>query len=87
MVADSAQFSASITELSPPEYTGTALTIQTSVGFLLTMVSIQLVPLIVEMGGWPAAFLMLAAGPAFGTAAMLRLRRLPEAEQLAGGRR
>ena len=87
VVADSAQFSASITELSPPEYTGTALTIQTSVGFLLTMVSIQLVPLIVEMGGWPAAFLMLAAGPAFGTAAMLRLRGLPEARQLAGGRR
>ena len=87
VVADSAQFSASITELSPPEYTGTALTIQTSVGFLLTLGSIQLVPLIVEMGGWPAAFVMLAVGPAFGTAAMLRLRRLPEAEQLAGGRR
>ena len=87
VVADSAQFSASITELSPPEYTGTALTIQTSVGFLLTLGSIQLVPLVVEMGGWPAAFLMLALGPAFGTAAMLRLRRLPEAEQLAGGRR
>ena len=87
VVADSAQFSASITELSPPEYTGTALTIQTSVGFLLTMVSIQLVPLIVETGGWPAAFVMLAVGPAFGTAAMLRLRGLPEAEQLAGGRR
>ena len=87
VVAESSKNSASITELSPPGYTGTALTIQTSVGFLLTMVSIQLVPLIVEMGGWPAAFLMLAAGPAFGTAAMLRLRRLPEAEQLAGGRR
>ncbi len=87
VVADSAQFSASITELSPPEYTGTALTIQTSVGFLLTMVSIQLVPLIVEVGGWPAAFAMLAVGPAFGTAAMLRLRGLPEAGQLAGGRR
>ena len=87
VVADSAQFSASITELSPPEYTGTALTIQTSVGFLLTMVSIQLVPLIVEMGGWPAAFVTLAVGPAFGTAAMLRLRGLPEAGQLAGGRR
>ncbi len=87
VVADSAQFSASITELSPPEYTGTALTIQTSVGFLLTMVSIQLVPLIVAAAGWPAAFVMLAIGPALGTVAMLTLRRLPEATQLAGGRR
>ena len=87
VVADSAQFSASITELSPPEYTGTALTIQTSVGFLLTMVSIQLVPLVVAAAGWPAAFVMLAIGPALGTVAMLKLRRLPEAMQLAGGRR
>ncbi len=87
VVADSAQFSASITELSPPEYTGTALTIQTSVGFLLTMVSIQLVPLVVAAAGWPAAFVMLAIGPALGTVAMLTLRRLPEARRLAGGRR
>ena len=87
VVADSAQFSASITELSPPEYTGTALTIQTSVGFLLTMVSIQLVPFVVAAAGWPAAFVMLAIGPALGTVAMLTLRRLPEATQLAGGRR
>ncbi len=87
VVADSAQFSASVTELSPPEYTGTALTIQTSVGFLLTMVSIQLVPLVVAAAGWPAAFVMLAIGPALGTVAMLTLRRLPEATQLAGGRR
>ncbi len=87
VVADSAQFSASITELSPPEYTGTALTIQTSVGFLLTMGSIQLVPLVVDVSGWPGAFVMLAIGPALGTVAMLRLRRLPEAAQLAGGRR
>ncbi|MAG36679.1 MAG: MFS transporter [Dehalococcoidia bacterium] len=87
VVADSAQFSASITELSPPEYMGTALTIQTSAGFLLTMVSIQLVPLVVEAAGWSAAFVMLAIGPALGTVAMLALRRLPEATQLAGGRR
>ena len=87
VVADSAQFSASITELSPPEYTGTALTIQTSVGFLLTMVSIQLVPLVVAAAGWSAAFVMLAIGPALGTVAMLTLRRLPESTQLAGGRR
>ncbi len=87
IVADSAQFSASITELCPPEYVGTALTLQTSMGFLLTLISIQLVPIFERASGWPLAFAMLALGPAFGVAAMLRLRRLPEAARLAGGRR
>ena len=87
VVADSAQFSAAITELSPPEYVGTALTTQTALGFLLTLFSIQLVPLFVDAQGWSLAFGMLALGPAFGVWAMLRLRRLPEAASLAGGRR
>ncbi len=88
VVADSAQFSAAVTELSPPEYLGTALTLQTSVGFLVTLGSIQLVPIVFTgPGGWPAAFALLALGPMFGVAAMLRLRRTPEAARLAGGRR
>ena len=86
VVADSAQFSAAVTELSPPEYVGTALTMQTAMGFLLTLFSMQLVPLLVEAQGWTLAFAMLALGPAFGVWAMLRLRRLPEAANLAGGR-
>ena len=44
IIADSAQFSTAITELSPAAYVGTALTTQTCVGFALTMVSIWLVP-------------------------------------------
>ncbi len=87
IVADSAQFSAAISELSPPEYVGSALTLQTGLGFLLTLGSIQLVPYVVDAFGWSGAFLMLAAGPAVGIAAMLALRRLPEARLLAGGRR
>ncbi len=87
VVADSAQFSAAITELSPPEYVGTALTIQTAVGFLLTLFAIQLVPIFVAVQGWSLAFVTLALGPAFGIWAMLRLRGLPEATHLAGGRR
>ena len=86
VVADSAQFSAAVTELSPPEYVGTALTMQTAMGFLLTLFSMQLVPLLVEAQAWTLAFAMLALGPAFGVWAMLRLRRLPEAANLAGGR-
>ena len=87
VVADSAQFSAALTELSPPEYLGTVLTMQTALGFSLTLFSIQLVPLFVDSSGWSLAFVVLALGPAFGVWAMLRLRGLPEASRLAGGRR
>ncbi len=76
VVADSAQFSALVTELAPAHAVGTALTLQTSLGFLLTMVSIQLVPRLVAGAGWRWAFVALAAGPLCGIAAMQRLRRL-----------
>ncbi|HYN83700.1 MAG TPA: MFS transporter [Pyrinomonadaceae bacterium] len=87
VVADSAQFSACVTELGDARYMGTALTIQTCLGFLLTTVSIQLVPVLVERFGWRYAFAALAPGPAFGVVSMLRLRRLPEASRIASGRR
>ena len=87
VVADSAQFSACVTELSDPQYMGTALTIQTCVGFLLTMVSIELVSRLSARAGWGWAFAALAPGPALGVVAMLRLRRLPEASRIAQGRR
>ena len=76
VVADSAQFSALVTELAPAHAVGTALTLQTSLGFLLTMGSIQLVPHLVAGVGWRWAFAALAAGPVCGIAAMRRLRRL-----------
>lgn len=79
VVADSAQFSALVTELAPPHAVGTALTIQTSLGFLLTMASIQLVPRLVDGIGWRWAFVMLAAGPALGILAMRRLQRVRRA--------
>jgi MFS family permease len=87
VVADSAQFSAAITELSPPEQIGTMLTIQTCAGFLLTMLTIHLTPWLVDRIGWSNAFTFLAAGPVFGIYAMAKLRLRPEAERLAGGRR
>ena len=73
VVADSAQFSAMVTELSPPHAVGTALTLQTSLGFLLTMVTIQMIPALVELAGWRLAFPVLALGPAVGIAAIRRL--------------
>jgi MFS family permease len=73
VVADSAQFSAMVTESAPPHAVGTALTLQTSLGFLLTMVTIQLVPLLAESLGWRLAFPVLALGPAAGILAIRRL--------------
>jgi MFS family permease len=87
VVADSAQFSAAISELSDRRYVGTALTVQTSLGFLLTLVTIRIVPPLVEEAGWASAFTVLALGPLFGIASMLRLRRLPEARSMASGHR
>ena len=87
VVADSAQFSACITELGDPRYVGTALTMQTCIGFLITTISIRLMPLLVDAVGWSWAFVALAPGPFLGIIAMLRLRALPEASRIAGGRK
>ena len=76
VIADSAQFSDLVTESVPPHAVGTALTVQTSLGFLLTMASIQLVPALVGRAGWQWAFPILAAGPALGIAAIRRLAAL-----------
>ena len=87
VVADSAQFSAAVSELADPRYIGTALTVQTSLGFLLTTVTLRIIPPLRDRLGWEKAFLLLALGPAFGIWSMLKLRKLPEAARMAGGRR
>jgi predicted MFS family arabinose efflux permease len=86
VVADSAQFSTCVSELCNPTYTGTALTLQTSMGFLLTLVSIRLLPTIQSAVGWEWAFAFLALGPIAGIWAMMTLRRSAAAGKLAGGR-
>ena len=86
VIADSAQFSASVSELAPPERVGSALAIQTSVGFLLTVVSIQLLPLMQSMIGWSGAFAILALGPAFGVGDAA-IAVAAQAARMAGGRR
>ena len=87
VVADSAQFSACVTELGNPQYIGTALTIQTCIGFLLTTISIELLPRVEKLVGWRYAFVMLAPGPLFGVISMMRLRGSPEATKIAQGHR
>jgi MFS family permease len=87
VVADSAQFSAAVTELSRPQWVGTALTVQTCLGFLLTLLTIRLVPWLVDLRGWPLALAVMALGPVFGIVSMWRLRSLPEARRMASGKR
>lgn len=87
VVADSAQFSAAISELSDPQYVGTALTMQTCLGFSLTLATLWAIPPLQARFGWEGAFATLALGPVVGVAAMVRLRLSPLAEKLASGNR
>jgi len=86
-VADSAQFSATVSELSDPKLIGTMLTAQTCAGFALTLLTIHLVPRFVEAVGWRFAFAPLALGPLLGVWAMARLRAEPDSPRLANGHR
>lgn len=87
IVADSAQFSACVSELADKQLIGTALTLQTSMGFLLTLISIRLTPTLEASVGWQGAFVFLVFGPIVGIIAMQTLRRSPSALKLAAGRR
>ncbi len=89
VVADSAQFSAAVSELAPPGTAGSALSLQVAIGFLLTSITIVGVGLL-DKGdgtGWRVAFAALAIGPAIGVAAMWRLRGRPDAVLMANGHR
>ena len=89
VVADSAQFSAAVSELAPPGTAGSALSVQVAVGFILTGVTIVGVGLLdpVDGTGWRLAFGSLAIGPAIGVWAMWRLRSRPDAVKMANGNR
>ena len=66
-------FSTALSEAADPRYVGTALSAQTALGFGLTVLSIQLVPLLADTVGWKFAFLLLAPGPVLGAVAMRAL--------------
>jgi MFS family permease len=89
VVADSAQFSTAVSELAPTGTAGSALAIQTALGFLLTGVTIFAVGLLgpTDGTGWRIAFALLALGPLVGIVAMGQLRRRPEAARMANGHR
>ncbi|MEL7491840.1 MAG: MFS transporter [Pseudomonadota bacterium] len=76
VIADSAQFSALVADVAPTEHTGSLLTLQTALGFALTVITVQGAPLVAGAIGWPGLFVVLAAGPLFGTVAMMQLRTI-----------
>lgn len=86
VVADSAQFSTMVTELADQAYVGTALTLQLALGFTIMVATIWLIPFLEVAFGWRWAFAFLAPGPALGVLAMLRLKSLPEAIRIGGGK-
>ena len=76
VIADSGVFSTALSESADQRYVGTALSVQTAIGFTLSVVTIQLLPLLADAVGWRWAFWLLAPGPALGALAMLRLGRI-----------
>jgi MFS family permease len=87
VIADSAQFSAAVSELADSRYVGTALQVQTSLGFLLTLVTLQLTPILIDKVGFEWVFLLLIPGPIVGIVSMLKLRSDPRSSQMASGNR
>lgn len=88
IVADSAQFSTAVSELSAPDFVGSSLAFQMAVGFAITVLTIWLVPVIADWtGSWRWTFLILLPGPVVGVYAMFRLRADPASVKLAGGLR
>jgi len=77
VVADSAQLSALVAQYSPRDHVGTALTVQTCAGFLLTMMSIRLLPVAAQAIGWQWVFICLVPGPFLGAFALRGLRVAP----------
>ena len=79
VIADSPVFSTALSEVADSRYTGTALTTQTAIGFLLTLITISIVPIAANILGWQYAFVVLAPGPFLGAIAMYRYRKYIEA--------
>jgi MFS family permease len=77
VIADSGVFSTLLSEVADTRFVGTALTAQTAIGFGITTVSIQLVPVLAETASWQYGFLLLAPGPVLGVLAMSAIRFRP----------
>jgi len=81
VIADSAQFSALVADAAPPDAAGTLMTLQTALGFALTVITVQLAPHVANIIGWQGLFLVLAIGPILGIFSMQGLRETPSAKK------
>jgi len=79
IIPDSAQFSALVADAAPPESVGSLMTFQTALGFALTAMTVQIMPMLAAAIGWPLTLAIMALGPAFGIEAMRRSIRLTAA--------
>ncbi|MER6692425.1 MFS transporter [Streptomyces minutiscleroticus] len=75
VIADSAQFSAMVTENADPRYVGSAVSLQLAIGYVTTAATLYLVPVLAEHASWTTALLVLALGPLVGVAALVRYLR------------
>jgi predicted MFS family arabinose efflux permease len=74
VIADSPQFSTLVAQTAIPEYKGTALTIVTSIGFAITIGSVQLIEYVFSNWAKPnVVFVLLAPGPLIGLLFLFRL--------------
>ena len=87
VVPDSPQYSVMITELSDQDYIGTSLTVQTSVGFGITLISIQLLPNFVNLVSWVFGFTLLAVGPLIGIISLILLRKESDSTKIDQGKK
>ncbi|MBY8990771.1 MAG: MFS transporter [Candidatus Lokiarchaeota archaeon] len=87
VVPDSPQYSAMISELSDPIYIGTALAKQTALGFAIANISIWLLPVMVDLIGWTFGFTFLVLGPLAGIISLLKLRKDPDSQKIAQGKK
>ena len=96
--AESPVFSTALTELVSPAYLGAAMGMQSLIGYSLAMVSptvfgwaLDLTHNLRPRGGfsldWGIAFATAGLGGLAGPVFMWLLRRLPESERMAGGRK
>ena len=76
IIPDSPQFSALVADASPAELAGSLMSLQTAIGFALTIFTVQITPYIASLTSWPTVMALMALGPAVGIYFMLKLRRL-----------
>jgi hypothetical protein len=71
VIADSPLFSTLVAHHSAAQRKGTALTIVTSIGFAITIISIEAMGWLQKTFDTPMVYLLLALGPLFGLISLL----------------